>query len=308
MQRRDRAPGALASSSRRACAARSGAAAARSALACVRSTRLLARAGAPQGERLLPADRRRRRRARRCAGTSRCATSTPRIDLDADGDGKLTWGEVTAAWPRDRGLCAAAAAHRRLPAARRPAAALERRNDGAYAVLICRSTARSPRRRRSRYSLLRDVDPTHRGIAKIAAPGPAARVARARADADDAGRCRDRVAGSERVGDPGARRVVADGAAGSDAGRRRGGSSSREGVRHILTGYDHVLFLLCLLLPSVMRRTPPGWQPVERLVAGGVAGGRHRLGVHGRPLDHARPGGAEARSRCRRRSSSRRSR
>ncbi len=38
-----------------------------------------------------------------------------------------------------------------------------------------------------------------------------------------------------------------------------------EGVRHILTGYDHVLFLLCLLLPSVMRRTPAGWRPVERL-------------------------------------------
>ena len=38
-----------------------------------------------------------------------------------------------------------------------------------------------------------------------------------------------------------------------------------EGMRHILTGYDHVLFLLCLLLPSVMRRAPAGWQPVERL-------------------------------------------
>ena len=38
-----------------------------------------------------------------------------------------------------------------------------------------------------------------------------------------------------------------------------------EGVRHILTGYDHVLFLLCLLLPSVMRRSPGGWQPVARL-------------------------------------------
>ena len=36
-------------------------------------------------------------------------------------------------------------------------------------------------------------------------------------------------------------------------------------MRHILTGYDHVLFLLCLLLPSVMRRTPAGWRPVERL-------------------------------------------
>ncbi len=39
----------------------------------------------------------------------------------------------------------------------------------------------------------------------------------------------------------------------------------REGVHHILTGYDHVLFLMCLLLPSVMRRTPAGWQPVPRL-------------------------------------------
>ena len=38
-----------------------------------------------------------------------------------------------------------------------------------------------------------------------------------------------------------------------------------EGIRHILTGYDHVLFLLCLLLPAVMRRTPEGWRPVERL-------------------------------------------
>ena len=36
----------------------------------------------------------------------------------------------------------------------------------------------------------------------------------------------------------------------------------REGIRHILTGYDHVLFLLCLLLPSVMQRTPQGWRPV----------------------------------------------
>ncbi len=37
----------------------------------------------------------------------------------------------------------------------------------------------------------------------------------------------------------------------------------REGIHHIVTGYDHVLFLLALLLPSVMRRTPQGWQPVQ---------------------------------------------
>ena len=38
-----------------------------------------------------------------------------------------------------------------------------------------------------------------------------------------------------------------------------------EGIRHILGGYDHVLFLLCLLLPAVMRRTAEGWRPVGRL-------------------------------------------
>jgi hypothetical protein len=38
-----------------------------------------------------------------------------------------------------------------------------------------------------------------------------------------------------------------------------------EGVTHILGGYDHVLFLLCLLLPAVARRTANGWQPVARL-------------------------------------------
>jgi hypothetical protein len=43
------------------------------------------------------------------------------------------------------------------------------------------------------------------------------------------------------------------------------GGFVREGVLHILTGYDHVLFLLCLLLPSVMRRTPAGWRPVDTL-------------------------------------------
>jgi len=39
----------------------------------------------------------------------------------------------------------------------------------------------------------------------------------------------------------------------------------REGMRHILSGYDHLLFLICLLLPAVMRRTEHGWQPVRNL-------------------------------------------
>lgn len=39
----------------------------------------------------------------------------------------------------------------------------------------------------------------------------------------------------------------------------------REGVHHIWTGYDHLLFLLALLLPAVLRRTPHGWAPVDDL-------------------------------------------
>jgi hypothetical protein len=38
-----------------------------------------------------------------------------------------------------------------------------------------------------------------------------------------------------------------------------------EGMRHILSGYDHVLFLFCLLLPSVMRRRNDQWEAVESL-------------------------------------------
>jgi hydrogenase/urease accessory protein HupE len=36
-----------------------------------------------------------------------------------------------------------------------------------------------------------------------------------------------------------------------------------EGVHHILTGYDHLLFLLCLLLPSVYIRQQKQWVPVQ---------------------------------------------
>ena len=45
-----------------------------------------------------------------------------------------------------------------------------------------------------------------------------------------------------------------------------------EGIHHILTGYDHLLFLLCLLLPSVLWRAPG---PPARWLA--VAGWRQAV-------------------------------
>jgi hypothetical protein len=39
----------------------------------------------------------------------------------------------------------------------------------------------------------------------------------------------------------------------------------KAGIWHIWTGYDHILFLLALLFPSVVRRSEGRWQIVERL-------------------------------------------
>lgn len=37
----------------------------------------------------------------------------------------------------------------------------------------------------------------------------------------------------------------------------------KEGIHHILTGYDHLLFLICLLLPAVYNRVNQQWVPVK---------------------------------------------
>ncbi len=182
------------------------------------------------------------------------------IDLDSDADGKLTWGEIRAAWPR---IEAYALQHLAIEGCvlTTTGRGLERRNDGAYAVLYLTSPCTLPAQPQIAYSLFAEVDPTHRGIAKVQRAGadivlsvlePA--VARAQGGASSAS---------------GGGSTVSAADAGPAAARASSAPSRweflGEGVRHILTGYDHVLFLLCLLLPSVMRRTPAGWRPVERL-------------------------------------------
>ena len=169
------------------------------------------------------------------------------LDLDADEDGKLTWAEVKTAWPRVQDYALA-----RLQvdgcALRVIDRALERRNDGAYAVMFLASDCVLSAAPVMRYSLFREVDPTHRGIVRVQRAGEP--LALLMLDPTQA------VAASS----PSAENVALDEPALSSRWE-----FLRDGIRHILTGYDHVLFLLCLLLPSVMRRTPEGWRPVERL-------------------------------------------
>jgi len=159
------------------------------------------------------------------------------LDLDADGDARLTWGEVRAAWPAiERYL----RSHVQVAGCEFGAAtrSLERRVDGTYAALTLAGACRGAAVPAIRYTLLDDVDPTHRGIARIVLDGATPTV---------------------RVLDPTHPDAL-------ETPRVQAPSSFlAEGIHHILGGYDHVLFLMCLLLPSVMRRTPSGWRPVERL-------------------------------------------
>lgn len=159
------------------------------------------------------------------------------LPLDADADRQLTWGEVRAAWPAIDALALGALKVRDCRFSI-DSHALEQRQDGAYAVLLmstaCRIEAGTP----VSYTLFRDVDPTHRGLLRV----------RQAAGAD-----------ALRVLDPTSPEAT-EGAPASAA--PSAASFLREGVHHIVTGYDHLLFLLCLLLPAVLRREDGRWQAV----------------------------------------------
>ena len=178
------------------------------------------------------------------------------LDLDTNEDGKLTWGEVKTAWPRIQTYAMA-----RLTiegcALRPTGQALERRNDGAYAVLLLASDCVVAGAPVIGYSLFREIDPTHRGIAKVQRAGQpiALRMLDPTRVATLASTTEPPAAGASPAAASEPESIAPTGTWGF----------LQEGIRHILTGYDHVLFLLCLLLPSVMRRTPQGWRPVDRL-------------------------------------------
>ena len=175
------------------------------------------------------------------------------LDLDTDDDGRLTWGEVKAAWPRIESYALARLA---IPGCElRPIGhGLERRNDGAYAVLYLTSKCTLPASPTIVYSLFAEVDPTHRGLAKIQRPDqPLVLLV---LDPSQL------AAGKPGMASGGGASTAAVAGVASHAAPSRW-AFLVEGARHILTGYDHVLFLVCLLLPAVLRRTPEGWKPVD---------------------------------------------
>ena len=167
------------------------------------------------------------------------------LGLDADRDGAITWGELKAARSRiadyaftrlalegigrgDRSTCPA----------RLTGLLVDEHVDGHYAVLrFSADCGLRPTELAVHYRLLFEVDPTHRGLLQlIGAGGEQAAVL-----------SRDAPRASLSVSSPGRWQQL--------------GAFLSEGIWHILKSYDHVLFLLTLLFPAVVRYSGRGWEP-----------------------------------------------
>lgn len=173
------------------------------------------------------------------------------LQLDRDGNAEITWGEV-----RQRSGELTELATRRLalrsgdqacawqPEDPSRPLALDRHSDGTYAVLrlqaVCPALVSSLV---VQYSLLFDVDPTHRGLV-LWQPLGETRAQPLVFATDSAQQTLSLTAPSawETL-----RQYVA------------------EGAWHIWIGFDHILFLLALLLPAVLLPAAGRWAPVESL-------------------------------------------
>ena len=218
------------------------------------------------------------------------------LDLDSRRRRQAHLGRGARRLAAHRGLRAAAAARSRAARCAPVGRGLERRNDGAYAVLHLRSTCTlrgdaGESRTASSPTSIRPIAASPR-VQRAGQDGRAVGARAERAMAAAARRRRRRVGAASGARRSPPRRCVV-GCATTSA--QRALRVLLEGIRHILTGYDHVLFLLCLLLPSVMR------QDADRLAAGRAARRRRVWPVVGIvsafTVAHSitpRPGGVEA--------------
>ena len=155
------------------------------------------------------------------------------IGLDGNGDGALTWDEIRA-----RHEAIAAYALQRLQLASDQGACrlqageqlIDRHTDGAYSVLrfraICPGTL--PASLSIGYTLFADLDPQHKGLLKLASGG----------------------ATQTAIFDPDSPRQTLSLATPDRLAQF--GAYVKHGIWHIWIGYDHILFLLSLLLPAVL--------------------------------------------------------
>ncbi len=164
------------------------------------------------------------------------------VGIDANQDGKITWGELRASQLR---LAQYLSQHLDLSTQGIPcplrfdAVEVNERVDGKYAWLPFTAHCSSASDRLSvRYAVMDGVDPSHRGlltltVGNITQTGVLGGTDRAIAF---------------QLHEPSRGRTFLE--------------YLRVGVEHIWSGIDHLLFLLSLLLPAVLSRRNGGWEPV----------------------------------------------
>ena len=208
--------------------------------------------------------------------------------LDTDADDQLSWKEVRTRWAdiaalarndihlsADGARCTPDPASTPVTDANTPA--LTEHSDGTYAVLRTQWHCAAPVQALSvEYELFAKTDPTHRGIARISRAGDdvGAPVPQLAVLSPGNGWHRFKLPPLPVVAAPAATAAMSDtlapaalsapaqpSPADADTATVEEAPTSsflgfvREGVHHILIGYDHILFLLSLLLPAVWIRS-----------------------------------------------------
>jgi hypothetical protein len=164
------------------------------------------------------------------------------VGLDANDDGIITWNELRA---RETNTAAYALARLHLSSGgcagqlRFTDFLVDNHSDGAYAVLRFEVAGLGrPATLNINYQAFFEIDPSHRGLLRVESAG----LSRLAVFAPET--CAQQI----------------------DLARPARATTLitfiQEGIWHIWSGYDHMLFLIALLLPGVMRRAKEGWEPV----------------------------------------------
>ncbi len=163
------------------------------------------------------------------------------LPLDANRDERVTWSELQAIrTPLQQWVASGLALSTTAGACElRPTGlAVRHYDDGAYATLQYDARCPSDGPLRVNYTLLFDRDPQHRALITLRR-GNSVRTAIARADAT-----------AVQLGSSGGHPFL---------------DFLREGIHHILIGYDHLAFLISLLMPAALVRVGSRWQPTPEL-------------------------------------------
>ena len=165
------------------------------------------------------------------------------IGLDTNQNGEITWGEVKS---RRSAIQAYALSHLNIAVDHHPyelrlsELMIAKHSDGAYAALMIETDASNEFDSLNlSYDLFFDADPTHRGLVLFS----------------------DEAASSTHVLSP--TNPTVEIRVGEANVMRTLLQFIREGVWHIWIGFDHILFLISLLLPAVLLRKEDKWESVE---------------------------------------------